>query len=336
MSLFLISGVNGFIGSHVAERLLNEGHRVRGLVRQTSNLEFIRGLDIELFFGDITDRGSLDAALHGVDVVVHVAGLASDWGKYERFFAVNVIGTQNIAEAAARNGVKRFVHMSTAAAHGFRGYRNVDETLPFGDTPFPYCKTKQIAEQWLFDFARSTGMEVTAIRPGNVFGPRDHTFIEKYLDALIAGKIAYIDRGEHWTCPVYVENLVDGIMRACFEPAAAGEAFLITDGLEITWKEFTERFADLLGVKRPRLSVPYRVAYALAFFLEAAYKLFRISASPLLTRYRISNGGRDYHFSIEKAKRLLKYEPSVGFDGAVQRTVKWYLERKNKHAGRTS
>jgi nucleoside-diphosphate-sugar epimerase len=331
MSLFLISGVNGFIGSHVAERLLKEGHRVRGLVRKTSDLEFIRGLDIELFTADLADISSLEKPLFGVDIVVHVAGLASDWGRYGRFFDVNVAGTRNIAEAAARNKVKRFLHISTAAVHGFHGYRNVDETFPFADTPFAYCKTKQIAEQWLFDFSRSTGMKVTAIRPGNVFGPRDHTFIEKYLDALIAGKIAYIDRGEHWTCPVYVENLVDGIIRACFEPAAAGEAFLITDGLEITWKDFTERFVDLLGVKRPRSSVPYRVAYALVFFLEAAYKLVRASTPPLLTRYRVANGGRDYHFSIEKAKRLLQYEPSVGFDVAVQRTVTWYLEWKKKH-----
>ncbi len=331
MGVFLISGVNGFIGSHVAERLLKAGHRVRGLVRKTSDLEFISGLDIELFIGDIADPGSLEKPLHGVDVVVHVAGLASDWGQYELFFAVNVIGTQNIAEAAARNGVNRFVHISTAAVHGFRGHRNIDEAFPFADTPFPYCETKQIIEEWLFDFARTTDMEVTAIRPGNVFGPRDRTFIEKYLDALTAGKIAYIDGGKHWTCPVYVDNLVDGIIRACFEPAAAGEAFLITDGLEITWKDFTGRFAGLLGVKGPRLSVPYRVAYSLAFFLEAAYRLFRVSTPPLLTRYRISNGGRDYHFSIEKAKRILHYEPSVGLDEAVQRTVNWYLERKKKH-----
>lgn len=91
---------------------------------------------------------------------------------------------------------KRFVHISTAAVHGFRSFRNADQTLPLANPPFPYCETKKMAEQWLFGFARSTHMEVTAIRPGNVFGPRDHTFIEKYLDALIAGKIAYIVGGD--------------------------------------------------------------------------------------------------------------------------------------------
>ena len=330
MKLFLITGVNGFIGSHTAKRLLQEGHLVRGLVRTSSDRGFIRGLDIELVTGDIVDPGSLEKHLRGVDVVVHIAGLASDWGPYKKFYDVNMRGTRNIALAAARNRVRRFVHISSAAVHGFGGFRDADETFPMADTPFPYCETKKTAEQWLFDFARTTEMEVTAIRPGNVFGPNDHTFIEKYLDALIAGKIAYIDGGRHRTCPVYIENLVEGIMRACFETAAAGEAFLITDGLNITWKEFTGHFADQLKVKRQQISVPYPLAYGLAFSFEVIYKLFRVSTPPLLTRYRISNGGRDYHFSIEKARRLLHYEPSVKLDEAVQRTVDWYRERKKK------
>ena len=330
MGLFFITGVNGFIGSHIAKRLLQEGHRVRGLVRSTSDPEFIRGLDVQLVTGDIVDPGSLDKHLHGVEVVVHVAGLASDWGPYSKFYDVNVNGTRNVAIAAAGNRVKRFVHISSAAVHGFGGFHNADETFPMAETSFPYCETKKIAEQWLFDFARTTDMEVTAIRPGNVFGPNDHTFIEKYLDALLARKIAYIDKGRHWTCPVYIENLVDGIIRACLEPSAAGEAFLITDGLNITWKEFTGLFADQLKARRQQVSVPYPFAYALAFLFEVIYKLFRVSTPPLLTRYRISNGGRDYHFSIEKAGRLLQYRPSAGTAEAVQKTVGWYLEMKKK------
>lgn len=330
MKVFFITGVNGFIGSHTAKRLLQEGHLVRGLVRKNSDRGFIRGLDIELVTGDIVAPGSLEKHLSGVDVVVHIAGLASDWGPYKKFYDVNMRGTRNVALAAAGNRVRRFVHISSAAVHGFGGFRNADETFPLADTPFPYCETKKTAEQWLFDFARTTEMEVTAIRPGNVFGPDDHTFIEKYLDALVAGKIAYIDGGRHRTCPVFIENLVEGIVRACFETAAAGEAFLITDGLNITWKEFTGHFADQLRLKRQQVSVPYFLAYGLAFSFEVLYKLFRVSTPPLLTRYRISNGGRDYHFSIEKARRLLHYEPSVKLDEAVQRTVDWYRERKKK------
>lgn len=327
MSHIFVSGVNGFIGSHLAERLINMGHCIRGLVRKTSDLKLIEGLDIELAYGDITDRNSLDGALNGVDILVHVAGLASDWGPHKEFFAVNVTGTQNIAELAHMNRVKRFVHISTTALHGFKDFRNIDETFPMAKTIFPYCETKKMAEQWLFEFAKSINMDITAIRPGNVYGPRDHKFIEKYLNILCSGKAGYIDGGQHWTCPTYVENLVDGIVKACFEPSAIGQAFFITDGLEITWKTFTEEFADELGVKRPKLSLPFWFGYILALNMEMVYKVLRIESPPLLTRYRICNGGRDFHFSIEKARRLLKFEPLIEFKEAVRRTVSWYLQR---------
>lgn len=326
--LFLVSGVNGFIGSYFAERLLKAGHRVHGLVRKTSDLKLIKGLEIKLFYGDVTDRNSLDIAMKNVDIVVHVAGLASDWGAYDKFFTVNVSGTQNIAKSANANNVKRFVYISTAAVLGFRGFRNIDESFPLPKTIFPYCETKKISEQWLFNFAKTATMEIAVIRPGNVFGPKDHTFIKKYLDALISGKIGYINGGKHWTCPIYIDNLVDGIFNACFEASANGEAFFLTDGLEIDWKTFTNKFADELGIPRPRLSIPYWLAYSVAFLMEKIYKLLRISNHPLLTRYRISNGGRDYHFSIEKAKRLLNFNPAINFNEAVIRTVAWYQQQR--------
>ncbi|MDT8396333.1 MAG: NAD-dependent epimerase/dehydratase family protein [bacterium] len=328
----LVTGVNGFIGSHVARRLQRLGCEVKGIVRPTSDLSFITGLDLQLFKGDVTDSATLTKPMPGVDTVVHVAGLASDWGPYRRFYEVNVTGTRNVAEAAARSGVSRFVHIGTTAVHGFPGFRDLPESAPMAETPFHYCETKKIAERWLFDFSASTSMEVTSIRPGNVFGPRDHTFMEKYLDAMVTGKAGYIDGGRRLTAPVYVANLVDGILAACTNPFAAGEAFTVTDGLDITWREFTESFASELDLRPPRLSIPFPLAYAAGAAWEGVYRLLGISTPPLLTRYRASNGGRDYHFSIEKARRLLGYSPAVGFHEAVARTVAWYRERGSEGA----
>jgi len=327
MSKILISGINGFIGSNLAEFLINKGHTVSGIVRKTSDLSFLSGLNVELFKGDVTKPDTLSEPLKGKDLVIHVAGLASDWGPYRRFYSVNVEGTQNMARAAAAGGVKRFVQISTVALHGFHNQRNVDESYPMAKTIFPYNETKKLAERRLFEFAKTTAMEITAVRPGNVFGPRDHTFIEKYLEALQKGQGAYVDKGLHWTCPTYIENLTDGIAKACFSQQAAGEAFIITDGLQINWKEFTEAFCRALEIKAPNLSIPFGVAYAAAWLMEGLYKVFRISRPPLLTRYRISNGGRDYHFSIEKAQKLLGYRPQIPFDEAVRRTVEWYRKR---------
>jgi nucleoside-diphosphate-sugar epimerase len=327
LSTFLITGVNGFIGSHIAERLIKDGHRVRGLVRKTSDLKFIRGMKIELLKGDITNTDSLPSALKNTEIVIHVAGLASDWGGYEDFYRINVQGTMNIARMAAEFRVKRFIQISTVAFFGFGHKTAVKETDPMVKTIFPYNETKRLAEEWLFEFDKECDMEITAIRPGNVFGPRDHTFIEKYLDALEKGRLAYIRGGKSKTCPVFIDNLVDGIISACFSVQAPGEAFFITDGLDINWKEFTDAFADEMDLPRPKLSVPFRLVYVIAFLMEMIYKLLRIKKAPLLTRYRISNGGMDYFFSIDKAKALLGYNPSVNFVEGVKRTVKWYQSR---------
>ncbi|MBN2424300.1 MAG: NAD-dependent epimerase/dehydratase family protein [Calditrichaceae bacterium] len=324
---FLITGINGFIGSHVAERLLKEGHTVRGLVRKTSDLSFLEGMTIDYYYGDITQPDTLSAALKNVDTVIHVAGLASDWGSYKTFHKINVQGTINLAKEADIQKVKRFVHISTTAFYGFGRNHAVKESDDYKPTIFPYSETKREAEKWLFEYSKKTSMKITAIRPGNVFGPRDHTFMEKYLEAMEQGKMAYIDGGASKTCPSYIENVLDGILLACFSGKADGEAFFITDGLDIDWKTFTDAFADELGIKRPKLSFPFYPVYFLAWVMELIYKILGIKTAPLLTRYRISNGGRDYYLSIEKAKRILGYTPKVDFNEAVKRTVQWYKNR---------
>jgi len=324
MSKILITGVNGFIGSQFARRLVADGHTVSGIVRRSSDLSYLKDLKLQLFYGDITDKPSLITACEGVEIIIHVAGFASDWGSLKSFLNINLNGTQNIAEAASEKGVKRLVHISSAAVHGFPNRRNMSEENPMPRTVFPYCESKKEAELWLRDFMRGTSMEIVIIRPGNVYGPYDHTFIDKYLDALADGKIAYLDRGGHKTCPVYIENLTDAVVQACFVPEAAGEAFIITDGLDIDWKTFTDAFADAMNIKRPRASVPFAIGYGIAWLMEMIWKMAGAKKPPQLTRYRICNGGRDYHFTIRKAGKILHFNPEISFDEAVRRTTDWY------------
>lgn len=327
MAVVLVTGANGFIGSHVCERFLAEGHRVRALVRETSDLAFLAGLDVDRVTGDVTDAASLAPAVLGAEVVVHVAGLASDWGPLSRFLAVNLEGTKNVATAAAAAGVRRLVHVSSASVHGFAGFRDRAEDGPCPQSPFPYVESKRRAEEWLRGSLPAPSPEVVVLRPGNVYGPRDHTFIEKYADALLRGRLGYVGGGRCLTCPVYVENLRDAILAAAFHPAAKGEAFLVTDGLVIDWRTFTERLCAHLGVRPPRLSVPSWLGYSAAATMEGLWAVARAENPPLLTRYRIRNGGRDYHFSIEKAKRLLGWTPAVDLEQALERTAAWLRTR---------
>jgi nucleoside-diphosphate-sugar epimerase len=328
MAKILVTGVNGFIGSHIADRLLRKGHEVHGLVRKTSNLDFINGMKVHLHYGDITVPESLKEPVKGMDVVIHNAGLASDWGPLKLFLKINFEGTQNIVNAAHQSGVQRIVYMSSTAIHGFGSKEKMNENSPVSTSVFPYSKSKWLAENWLMDFSAKKGIEAVAIRPGNVFGPRDHTFIEKYLDIIVKGKAGYVSSGKSKTCPTYVENLAQAVDLACFQPRTAGEAFIITDGIDTTWRAFTEMLAHAAGAPKPKFSIPFSAGYSIAFLMEMIYKAVRSRNAPLLTRYRMCNGGLDYYFSIMKSEKLLGYKPEVKLEEAVKRTVDWY---RNKH-----
>ncbi len=323
----LVTGANGFIGSNVVKRLLDKGVTVNVLVRKTSDLSFLKGLEVNYFYGDITDYGTIEPAMKDVDKVFHVAGLAADWGAYELFEKINYKGTINVAKAAAAAGVTRFVYISTVAFHGF-GKTNVREDDPPAQHLIPYAETKMLAEQWLWEYAKVIRMEITAVRPGNVFGINDRTFISKYIDAMMAGKFAEVNHGRSKTCPVYVENLVDIIMLVSEKDKAVGNAYLATDGLDITWHEFNSKLAEKLNIKLKSNSVPYGLAMAAARIYYGVHTLFNIKSEPFLTPYRINNGGLDYHFSIEKLKSHFGYVPKVGLDAALERTVNWYRNYK--------
>jgi len=319
-----ITGINGFIGSNLAARLIEEGQQVSGLVRKTSDLTFLKDLNVRLFFGDLFDRNILDKATQEVDVVYHVAGLASDWGPMELFRKINVEGTRNLLESSLKSKVKRFVFISSAAVHGLSGFRDAIEDSPKMDTIFPYCITKREAEDLVNRFHKENGLPILIIRPGNVFGPKDRITFVKMAQVLEKGQMVYISGGRALTCPTYVENLIEAIILAVSREDTIGETFIITDGLKITWKEYIDKIADRLGVRRPLISIPYSLAYRAGSVCEAIMKLLKSKAPPIITRYRISHAGKDFHFSIEKARTKLGYEPRVPLDEALERTVRWY------------
>jgi nucleoside-diphosphate-sugar epimerase len=330
MKKAFITGINGFIGSNLAKQLIDQGIEVYGLVRKSSDLSFIKGLNLKLFRGDITNPGTLIPEwFNDIDTVFHVAGLAADWGPYGLFYKINVEGTQNIAKISAQAGVKRFVYISTVAFHGF-GRTNIKETDPVPKKLIPYAKTKWLAEQWLWNFSKNTGMEITAIRPGNVFGPNDRTFMLKYLDAMEKGKFAQINHGKAKTCPTFILNLTNAIILAATHQNAPGNAFIVTDGLDIDWNTFNNLLAEEMGIKLKNTSIPYSIAMAAAKLYYALHSALGLKPEPFLTPYRINNGGKDYHFSIEKIKSMLGFTPPYDLKTAVRMTVQWYKDFK-KH-----
>ena len=325
----LVTGANGFIGSNLVKRLLSQGNEVKSLVRKTSDLHFLKDLNTELFYGDISDTDSLQKAMKDIEMVFHVAGLAADWGAYEKFEKINFIGTQNVGKTASNAGVQKMVYISTVAFHGF-GKTNMTEESPVAKDLIPYAKTKYLAEQWLWEYQKETGMKITAVRPGNVFGVNDRTFMLKYLEAMETGKFMEVNKGRNKTCPVFIDNLIDIITLVSREEKANGHAFIATDGLDIDWHTFNTKLADTLQVKLPKMSIPYSLAYPVAKVYYGIHKMLDIQSEPFLTPYRINNGGKDYHFSIQKLNDFFDYQPKVALEEAVEKTVSWYKAYTNK------
>ena len=219
----LVTGANGFIGSHLCRELVNHGFRVRALVRKTSNLQFLENLDLELVFGEITQPLSLPEAVRGVDYVFHPAGLVKARNR-ETYFSINRDGTRNLVEAvlATAPDIKRFVHVSSQAAAGpSRSMTAVLESDPPSPVSF-YGESKLASEKEVLK--RKDKIPVTIIRPPAVYGPRDID-VYKFFRLAKAGINPSIGIDPTYVSIVHVHDLVRCIRMASLSDKAAGETF---------------------------------------------------------------------------------------------------------------
>jgi len=320
----LITGSNGFLGATLCRKLINRGETVRGLVRKSSDLSLLQGLTCQKITGSLEDVHSLEEALQGVELVFHAAAAVSDWGTLDYFRRVNVHGTKNLLEASIKSGVKRFVYIRSVAVHSFIGKEEMNEQSPQFATSFPYCQTKREAEALVLKYHQINDMDATIVRPGDIFGPGDRVSLLKMAKMLEAGRMGYIAKGKTLGAFTYVENLVDGLILAGYSNSAAGETFVITDGIKLTWREYFEKLTGALDLPKPRFSIHPLLAYSLAGTMEFFYRLFNVQSRPPLTRYLVDHLRNDFHFSIDKARNVLGYEPKVGIDEAIRRTAAWY------------
>jgi nucleoside-diphosphate-sugar epimerase len=320
----LVTGANGFVGAALCRKLVERGDSVRGLVRSTSDLALLEGVPVEQVVGDLGDPSSLADAAQGVEVVYHVAAAVSDWGSPAYFRRVNVEGTRNVLEAAVQGGIGRFVYVSSAAVHSFTGAQDMNEQSPQLPTSFPYCQSKREAETLVLGYHRQGKIAATIVRPGDVYGPGDRVALLRLSKLLESGLMAHVGRGEKLGAFTYVENLAHGLVLAGTVEWAAGEAYVVTDGVKLTWRAYFDKLTSALDVPPPRISVDPALAYAAATVLEFVYRLLHITRRPPITRYLITHLSKDFCFSIEKARRELGYEPQVRVDEAIRRTARWY------------
>lgn len=329
--LCLVTGATGFIGGHVARRLVDEGYQVRCLVRQESDTSRLDDLKVELAVGDLTAADSLARAVADCRYVIHCGAIVSDWGTGKEITRVNVGGTASLLAAAASASVERFVHISSTDVYGYPGTAGVGEDhRPAGFRNW-YAHTKLAAEAEVRRAAREQSLETVILRPATVYGPGSADVVGEIADAIRGGHMVLIGRGRANAGLVYVENLVDAVLLALSHDSAPGHAFNITDGLDVTWKQFTDDLASGLGCPPVRRSMPYPLAHAAGFSVEQGYRLLRqatrLSTRPLISRQAVQVLGKNQDFSNRRAREALGWTPRVGYQAGLEATIAWLTSR---------
>ncbi len=307
---YVITGGAGFIGSHIAERLLKDGQRVRIVdnfsTGKRANIAHLKG-DLEVHEVSITDRAALDPIFKGADYVFHEAALASVPRSIDNPIATNeanVNGTLNVLLAARDAGVKRVVYAASSSAYGDVEAESQVETMPPHPLS-PYGVSKLAGEFYCQAFTKVYGLETVALRYFNVFGPRqDETsqyaaVIPKFISAMLAGKPPTIyGDGTQSRDFTYVDNVVHGNLLALKAPDAAGEVMNLALGGSVSLLQLVDKLNRLLGTSIAPIHTPPRPGDIL--FSRA---------------------------DVTKAVDLLDFAPVADFDSGLARTIEWFKSR---------
>jgi nucleoside-diphosphate-sugar epimerase len=328
--LALVTGATGMIGSHLACRLLDEGWRVRALVRHTSDVGLLQSWGVELARGDVGDpAAALAPHMAGAEYVFHCAAVVSDWAPLAEMMRVNVEGTRHLADAALAAGrLQRFVYLSSMAVFGMHPQRDFDETAPMIHTGDNYNLTKIRAEESIRRLVRDRGLPAVIVRPPYVYGPRDRQFLPRVLGSLRAGQFKFVGSGRQPFSLVYVGNLAETIYLAATRPAVVGEVFLVTDGAATTRLRMMEIICEETGYPMPRAHVPKWLVRAACPIFEGIYTLRRAKEPPLVNKFRLKFLATPLTYRIDKARRMLGYEPKVDTETGLRRTLAWFRENR--------
>lgn len=324
-----VTGATGFLGSHVARVLADQGADLRLLIRSSSNLKNLEGLKADTATGDLRDAASLEKAISGCDTVFHVAADYRLWVRDpNEMYRSNVGGTRALLEAARKRGVGRVVYTSSVATIGFRtDGRPADEDSPVSLTDMigHYKRSKFMAEQIAMETGRR-GLHVVTVNPTTPIGERD-------VKPTPTGRIVvdFLKR----KFPAYVEtglNLVD--VRECarghlaaLEKGRTGERYIL-GGEDLTLKQILDKLGQITGLPSPRIKLPYLFAFAAGVVDEAVTGLL-LRGEPRATVDTVRMGKKKMFASSAKAQRELGWK-TVPVDDALRRAVEWF--RANGYA----
>jgi nucleoside-diphosphate-sugar epimerase len=319
----LVTGGQGFVGSHLCERLVAQGHRVRVLARPSSDLRHLSGIEVEVVRADVTEPAGLPSAVAGCDVVFHVAGALRGLREQD-LFRVNADGTRNLvgAAVAAEPPLARFVYVSSLAAAGPSPGGSTPRTEHMPPAPLTwYGRSKLAGESAVRSVA---GLNWTILRPAIVFGPRERDML-RYFRLARRGWLPVVGFSDRHYSLIYVEDLAEGLVRAAEAPAAVGQIYFLAGPEAVSWARLAELIATALGVAARPLRLPETVATAAGIVADW---LARARGSPdiLSSQKVIEMLAPAWVCSADKAEREFGWRATTPLPDALARTARWYRE----------
>lgn len=318
-----ITGATGFLGKRTAEMLTADGHKIIALGRNVKKVEDLKEKGIEVIACTLSDKEKLTEIFKGCDAVVHSAALSSAWGDYKDFYECNVEGTINVANACVDAEVKRLIHISTPSLYVTKSNKlQIKESDPLPPEAINfYAQTKKIAEEKLQEFKN---LEYIILRPQGIFGPGDQALFPRLKRLADKGIIPIIGEGDNLVDLTYVDNVVHAIRNSLTAgQEALGEAFNITNDDPISNTQMLRKLMSELNVPVKEKKLSFVFAYNLAGVLEFVHRNFAPEKEPLLTKYSVCALSKTRTLSVDKARKLLGYQPIVPMEEGMKHYVSW-------------
>ena len=323
MSQIFITGSTGFIGGYLVTELLNEGHVIKALIRDRRRaVAFENKSNFIPIIGDLSQlNGDLREAIKGTEIFINLAGVVTDWARYERYHGVHIAGTRQLLELGRSIGIKRFVQLSTIDVLDKKRLPLVEDG-PYKNSGGHYEMTKAAAERHVLSAARSHWFEVSVLRPSWVYGIGDKTLFPEIAFQLERKKMVFVHSKDVQIPLVHVRGVTWALKELAINPIAANQVYNIND-VTLTWGELLDYVADKLGHPRPKMILPFGIAYCLAFCMESWGKIINSSRRPVLTKTAVEMLGRSVQINTDKIKRELHYVSPITIEEGLSEVINW-------------
>lgn len=318
-----VTGGSGFVGRSMIRMLCDRGDEVIALARSEQAAKQVTQLGAKAVRGDLLDEHGMIQGMQDCDVVFHIAGYLSIWGEYKAFYETNVLGTECTLTAAQVANVPCFVHIGAAASvFDHQSLSQIDESYPLKQPKFsPYIATKSLAEQRVIA-ANRPGFRTAVVRPSWIWGNGDHV-LPQLVTAVKTGQFIWIDQGKYSYMTTHVVNVCHGAILAA-ERSPGGQAYFLSDGDVVQFRQWVTTLLQIAGVKPGRLSIPRWVAWNVAGVMEAIWSIMRRKGIPPITRTMVRLIGQELTFTDRKAREELGYTPIVTRDAGLAELADLY------------